>query len=102
MVYNARPDSAELLDPYVDDLIRMLDDPVSGLRATAASVLGGAYPTPSDRSVAALMAHLSGKNNSVREFEAFSNALLRARPEDVSIVRAVVAGAARYANDSLD
>jgi len=26
MVYNTRPDSAQLLDPYVEDLIRMLDD----------------------------------------------------------------------------
>jgi hypothetical protein len=34
VVYNSRPDSAQLLEPYLDDLIKMLDDPAPGLMSS--------------------------------------------------------------------
>jgi len=80
----------------------MLDDTAPGLKGTAAGVLGAAHLTPSDRSVRALATHLNDTSNGPEEFLAFAASLLRARPADVSIVHAVLAGTARYPKDHID
>jgi hypothetical protein len=102
VVYNSRPDSAQLIEPFIDDLIAILNDPAPGMKGNAASVLGGARPTPSDKSVLALAGHLNDKDNGPEEFRVVARALLSARPADVSIVRAVLAGLSGYSSDGLD
>jgi HEAT repeat protein len=69
-------DGSKLLEPYVDDLGLLLDDPDQGVRNAAISILGS-HPAASPKALVYLEAHLNDKANDDGAARAIAGALLQ-------------------------
>jgi hypothetical protein len=90
-VLAGRLDSAQALEPYDSYLISVLDGKETGNRLAAIGLLGGSFPRPSPRALAALAAHLNDEKNTGEEFKEIAAFLLVAFPADPAIIHAVLA-----------
>lgn len=102
-VISVRPDSAELMLPYDDDLIKYFDEPDEALKLFALMTLGKEYPRPSPRVLAAFQVHLADQKSTGQEFALYGSVLLSAMPENDDVVRIVLqdlAGHPQYKADA--
>jgi hypothetical protein len=60
-------DGEPLLEPYVPDLLRIVDDRTSPLRPMAMEVVGNTWPKRSPKTIAYLTAHLPDKDNTAED-----------------------------------
>ncbi len=83
-----RPDSAKVLEPYIDDLGALLSGPEGAisLRHGALYVLGSLKPTLPPKAIAHLNAHLEESRNSDEETLTIAASLLDSAPTDAAIV----------------
>jgi len=88
-----RPDSAKLLEPYVDDLGKLTDGAEGNvpLRHAALYVLGSMRPNSPANAVAMLSANLESSRNSSEETLTIAASLLEAAPGDASNLHRVLA-----------
>lgn len=103
LIFNVtfRPDSASLLEPYVDDIVPFLTDADLAFRREAIVILGQQNPGPSPKAKAALLAHLGDRDNTTRETGMIAGALLVSSPSDRAVVRSVVNLARQRADQNL-
>jgi hypothetical protein len=102
-----RLDSAQLLEPYIDDLGKLLDDKDFRWRQIVLFVLGGKIPDTPEKAIAYLEANL--ERGSTQEAPAITASLLKASrgsllhpvPADPSIVHKVIAFTAARADVDL-
>jgi hypothetical protein len=90
IMVSLRPDSSKLLDPYVDDLAKLLTAPEQGVRGSTVYILGATLPKASPRALAYLVAHLSYKNSSSEELRMTAAAILASRPSAAGTVHLVL------------
>lgn len=92
-------DSAKLLEPYIDDFGKLLDDRDFRWRQGVFFILGHLNPKPPDKAIAYFAAHLEGSSG--EDTQAFAVLLLNAAPADPSIVHRVLSLASARANRDL-
>jgi hypothetical protein len=88
LAVGTRPDSAKLLEPYIDDLGVLLSGPEGAisLRHGALYVLGSTKPNILPKALAYLNAHLQESRNSNEETLTIAASLLEASPNDAATV----------------
>jgi len=74
-------DGGPLLEPYVSDLLSIVDDHASALRPMALTVLSNSLPKPSPKTLDYFAAHLGDKQNDVGGAAVMACTLLRFSPE---------------------
>ncbi len=89
---NFRPDSAKLLEPYVDDLGTLLDgaEGSNSPRHAAMYVLGSMKPDLPPKAIVLLNAHLEDSRSSAEETLTIAASLLKAAPTDASTLHKVL------------
>jgi hypothetical protein len=95
----SRTDSAQLMEPYEDSLMVLLDQ---DSREPAIYLLGIEHPRPSPRALTALYAHLNDGKNSPEEFDLIAGALLSSFPADPSVAHEVLAAARKRMKVGVD
>ena len=76
ILVSLRLDSTVLLEPYIDDLAKLLTSPSERVRGSSVYILGATLPWASPRAVAYLVAHLSDIHNSSEELRMAVAAIL--------------------------
>lgn len=87
-----RYDSAGLLEPYIDDLGKLLDgsEDYASLRHLDLTVLGLMQPKLPPKAIALLDAHLEDKGNSAQETLTIAASLIKAAPTDASTLHKIL------------
>jgi hypothetical protein len=87
-----RPDSAKLLEPYIDDLGTLLEgtEGAQSMRHAALYVLGSMKPNLPLKAIAHLNAHLEKNRNSDEETLTIAASLVEASPTDASTLHKVL------------
>lgn len=94
MITAMRPDSAKRLDPYADEIGKLLDD--ADLRKPAISALGLFQPAPTQKAISNLLAHLNDSTITAdAEFLVLTGSLLNTT--DAKVVHSVLAATQRRA-----
>jgi HEAT repeats len=96
-----RPDSAKLLDPYVEDLMVLITDPMSPFKVGAASVFLYMKPKMSPRATAALSTHLEDGSNTAEQKTIIAGCLLNASPLDAAILHRVLTVVRELSDDKV-
>jgi len=86
-----RLDSAVLLEPYIDDLGRLLRSPYAALRKPAMFLLAQGLPAPSPRAVKYLRDHMHAASSDAEEVRGIAGTLLYRRPVDPATLHEVLA-----------
>jgi HEAT repeat protein len=76
-----RMDSSRLLEPYVDEIATLLNDPDVGTRNSAIFMLGSSKPVPLPRGIAYLVAHLGDKSDSPEQVNLIAGTLMASAPD---------------------
>jgi hypothetical protein len=86
-----RPDSARLLEPYIDDLGALLKEPDQPTRNATIFLLAGTRPVPPPKALLYLAAHMNDRNTPVDDIAPSAGGLLSPyRPVDPAILHSVL------------
>jgi hypothetical protein len=98
-----RPDSAKLLEPYIDDLGALLNGPEGAIspRHAAAFVLGSMKPAVPPKAMAHLSAHLDESRNSNEEELTIAASLLDSARSDPAILHKTLVVVSRRSDPGL-